>query len=196
MDSHLYPYRDIVKLLQKWEKGLERENAPEIQKLRQFEVKTLCDALSDIFAYAETDLRLTALDALPFIVPAQEMTGLLIGCLSDPRSSVRWTACKIFQRCPDPEAIPNLIHLLEQDENPTVRFMAAELLCEFGDERALAALSNVVENDSGKDYEGRTVAEAAREAINSIQERMKAAKDLSPTSSQASTLHQHTDESG
>jgi hypothetical protein len=168
MDSHLYPYRDIVKLLQKWEKGLEKENAPEIQELRQY-----CDALSAIFMSADMDLRLTALDALPYIVPRQEMTGLLIGCLSDPRSSVRWTACKIFQRYPDPQIIPTLIYLLEQDDNPTVRFMAADLLCEFGDERALASLSFAVENDSGKDYEGRAVADAAREAIASIRERMK-----------------------
>jgi hypothetical protein len=176
MDSHLYPYRDIVKLLQSWEKGLEQENAPELKALRQNNVKTICDAVSAIFMFAEVDLRLTTLDALPYIVPREELTSLLIACLSDPRSSVRWTACKILQRYPDSEVIPTLIHLLEQDDNPTVRFMAADLLCEFGDERALAALANAVENDSGRDYEGRAVADAAREAIDSIQERMKATK--------------------
>jgi len=178
MDGHLYPYKDIVKLLQKWEKGLEKENAPEIQELRQYDVKTICDALSAIFMSADTDLRLTALDALPYIVPRQEMTGLLIACLSDPRSSVRWTACKTFQRFPDPQVIPTLIYLLEQDENPTVRFMAADLLCEFGDERALESLSFAADNDLGKDYEGRTVADAAREAIASIRERMKSVKQI------------------
>jgi|WetSurMetagenome_2_1015567.scaffolds.fasta_scaffold401631_2 hypothetical protein len=179
MDSHLYPYRDIVRLLQEWEKGLEKEESPEILELRGYELKTLCEALSAIFAFAETDLRLTALDALPHIVPRQEMSNLLVGCLSDPRSSVRWTACKIFQRYPDPQAIPIFIRLLEQDDNPTVRFMAADLLCEFGDERALPALVYAIENDSGKDYEGRSVAEAAREAILSIQERMNAGKQPS-----------------
>lgn len=176
MDSHLYPYREIVKLLQKWEKDLEQENAPELLALRQYDVKTVCETLGAIFTFAETDLRLTALDALPYIVPPEEMTGLLLTCLSDPRSSVRWSACKLFQRYPDPQIIPSLIHLLETDENPTVRFMAADLLCEFGDERALPALLNVAESDPGKDYEGRAVAEAAREAIASIQERMKAAR--------------------
>lgn len=174
MDHHLYPYREIVRLLQKWEKGLEQENAPELLALRQYDQKTICDAVMAIFVFAEADLRLTTLDALPHIIPREEMTGLLIGCLSDPRSSVRWTACKLFQRYPDPQIIPTLIQLLEQDVNPTVRFMAADLLCEFGDERALAALLYAVENDLGKDYEGRAVAEAAREAIISIQKRMKA----------------------
>jgi HEAT repeat protein len=176
MDSHLYPYREIVKLLQQWERGLEQENAPELSQLCQYEVKTLCEAISAILMIAETDLRLTALDALPYIVPREMMTDLLVGCLSDPRSSVRWTACKLFQHYPDPQIIPNLIYLLGQDDNPTVRFMAADLLCEFGDESALPALANAVDNDPGKDYEGRAVADAAREAIASIQERMKAAK--------------------
>ena len=178
MDSHLYPYRDIVKLLRKWEKGLEKENAPEIQKLREYDLHTLHDALSAIFMSADTDLRLTALDALPYIVPRQEMTELLIGCLSDLRSSVRWTACKLFQRYPDPQVIPTLIYLLERDENPTVRFMAADLLCEFGDERALPSLSLAADNDTGQDYEGRTVADAAREAIASIHQRMKNEKPM------------------
>jgi hypothetical protein len=176
MDSHLYPYREIVKLLQKWEKDLEQENAPELLALRQYDVKTICETVSAIFMFAEADLRLTALDALPYIVPREEMTGLLLSCLSDPRSSVRWSACKLFQRYPDPQIIPSLIQMLETDENPTVRFMAADLLCEFGDERALPALLNAAENDPGKDYEGRAVADAAREAIASIQERMKAAR--------------------
>jgi HEAT repeat protein len=176
MDSHLYPYREIVRLLQKWEKDLEQENAPELHALCQYDVKTLCESVSAIFRFAEPDLRLTALDALPYIVPREEMTGLLLRCLSDPRSSVRWSACKLFQRYPDPQIIPSLIHMLETDENPTVRFMAADLLCEFGDERALPALLNAAENDTGKDYEGRAVADASREAIASIQERMKAAR--------------------
>jgi hypothetical protein len=177
MDSHLYPYRDIVELLQKWEKGLEQENAPELTAIRQKnDVKTICDAAAAIFMFSDVDLRLTTLDALPFIVPLEELTSLLTACLSDPRSSVRWTACKMFQRYPDPEVIPTLIQLLEQDDNPTVRFMAADLLCEFGDERALPALSMAVDNDRGRDYEGRAVADAAREAIDSILERMKTRK--------------------
>ena len=179
MDSHLYPYREFINLLQKWERGLEQENAPEILALRQYDARTICDAMSAILMFAEADLRLTALDALPHIVPREEMTGLLINCLSDPRSSVRWTACKLFQRFPDPQIIPILILLLEHDENPTVRFMAADLLCEFGDERALPALSNAAENDIGKDYEGRAVADAAREAIASIQQRIKATRQKS-----------------
>jgi HEAT repeat protein len=177
MDSPLYPYREIVELLQKWERGLEQENAPELQKLRQNDVKTISEAMRAILMFAEADLRLTALDALPYLIPPEEMTGLLIGCLADPRSSVRWTACKLFQRYPDPQIIPTLIHMLEQDDNPTVRYMAADLLCEFGDEQALPALLHVIENDTGRDYEGRPVAEAARDAIASIQERMKAARE-------------------
>jgi HEAT repeat protein len=176
MDSHLYPYREIVDLLQRWEKDLEQENAPELQALRHYDVNTMCEAISAIFMFGDADLRLTTLDALPFITPREAMTDLLIRCMSDPRSSVRWTACKLFQRYPDPQIIPNLIHMLEQDDNPTVRFMAADLLCEFGDERALTALSQAAENDTGEDYEGRAVADAAREAIVSIRERMRTAK--------------------
>lgn len=176
MDSQLYPYRDIIRLLQKWENGLELEQAPELPALRQYELQTLCDAISTIFAFADADLRLTAIDALPYLVPREIMTGLLVPCLADPRSSVRWTACKVFQRYPDPQIVPHLIEMLQRDENPTVRFMAADLLCEFGDERALPALTQAAETDTGQDYEGRTVADAAREAIASIQERTEATR--------------------
>jgi HEAT repeat protein len=176
MDSQLYPYREIINLLEKWEKEFEQEQSPEILALRQYDDITICEALSAIFMFAEADLRLTALDALPHIVPRERMTGLLIQCLGDPRSSVRWSACKLFQRYPDPQIIPVLIQLLEQDDNPTVRYMAADLLCEFGDEQALAALTQAAAADAGRDYEDRAVADAAREAIASIRERSRAAR--------------------
>jgi HEAT repeat protein len=66
-----------------------------------------------------------------------------------------------------------MIQVLENDENPHVRVVAADVLCEIGDAKALPALAHAAEQDTGKNYEGRTVAQAAREAIATIEERLK-----------------------
>ncbi len=172
MDDHLAPYTDILLLLRQWENGLQKENAPQLLQLRQFDLTEISSAISAILAFADVDMRLIAVEALPHIVPLDVMIELLIPALADTRSSVRWSVCKIFERYPDPRVVQAIIGVLQTDENPHVRVVAADVLCEIGDVQALAALSYAAEHDLEKNYEGRTVASAAGEAMASIQERM------------------------
>ena len=55
--------------------------------------------------------------------------------------------------------------------DPDVRVVAAEALHSIGDERALPAPVNAEKHDKGKDYEDRTVANAAHEATAAIKKR-------------------------
>ena len=173
MDDHLAPYADILMLLRQWNEGLQQREAPQIHLLRQYEVTEIVEAMSAILVFAEAEMRLTAMEALPYIVPLEAMVDLLVPCLSDARSSIRWSICKLFGQYPDPRATLSMIEVLQSDENPHVRVVAADALCEIGDARALPALLHAAEHDREKNYEGRTVAQAASEAIASIKERMK-----------------------
>jgi HEAT repeat protein len=171
MDSQLTPYQDIVNLIRQWEAKLELEDAPQIRKLREYDLQTLCSAITAIFVREDADTRLSTIDVVPLIIPPDQIFDLLMPCLFDERSSVRWATCKTLRRYPDARMILTIVKLLQEDKNPSVRVLAADLLCEFGDEQALDALSYAATHDVDKDFEGRSVAEAAREAIDSIHER-------------------------
>ena len=54
-----------------------------------------------------------------------------------------------------------------------MRVVAVDVLCELGDASAIPALLEAIKFDTGRNYDGRTVADAAREAVASIEERMK-----------------------
>ena len=177
MNTNLKPYVKILDLIQQWTDRhgpdcLDIDNMPETKALREYDAHELTLAMSTILTYAELDTRMQAIDVLPYIVPCDVMIDLLIPCLSDPSPDIRWTACESFHGNPDPRAVLPLVRVLEKDKDPDVRLVAAEALSSVGDERALPALDYAVEHDKGKDYEDRTIANAAQEAIAEIGKRL------------------------
>lgn len=173
MDNHLESYLEIVSLLRQWGEGPACVDACEIDALRQFDVETLKGAISSIFISGNAQIRIYAIDALPYIVPREVMVELLLPRLHDERAVIRWLSCKMFQRYPDPQAMIPLMEVLQMEKNPDTRVIAAEVLGEIGDKQAIPVLSNAVKSDKGKDFEGRTVAATARVAIAEIKERSK-----------------------
>lgn len=174
MNDHLEPYVDIMLLLRQWDDGLQQAETSSLIQLRQYDPQDISSALSAILRYAEDDMRLIAVDAAPHLVPREVMIDLLLPGLSDARSSVRWSICKVFQKNPDPRVIQPVLSVLQMDENPHVRVAAIDVLCEVGDAQSLPVLAYAMEHDRGENYEGRTVAQAAEEAIAAIQKRIKA----------------------
>lgn len=172
MNDHLALYADILLLLQQWNEGLQQPEAPQILLLRQYDVAEISRAISAILTFAEAETRLIAVEVLPHIVPRDVMIDLLLFALADERSSIRWSVCKLFERYPDPRVVFPIMDVLQNDDNSHIRVVAADVLCEIGDARAIPALSHAVEHDTGKNFDGRTVAQAAREAIAAIQTRM------------------------
>jgi hypothetical protein len=84
------------------------QDAPELLAIRQYDQRIICDAVAAIYAYADAEIKLVAIEALPYIVPPNEIYELLLPCLFDDRSSVRWTAGRLFRKYPDQRLIPDL----------------------------------------------------------------------------------------
>jgi HEAT repeat protein len=81
---------------------------------------------------------------------------------------MRWTVCGLLSRHGDERAVEPLIQVLLSDDWPDIRMLAADVLGEIGDRRALEALHYAEQHDLGVDYENRTVRDAASEAISAI----------------------------
>jgi hypothetical protein len=178
MNASLAPYSEIINALVQWANNrnadnMENEKAPEILKLQEYDEPEISKALSAILAFAEPEIRLHAIDALPYLVSRDVMIELLIPSLSDPSPGIRWTVCEVFHGYPDSRVVLPLANVLENDPEPDVRVVAAEALFAVGDERAIPALILAKAHDNGKDYEDRTVAHAAGEAIIAIEKRVQ-----------------------
>jgi HEAT repeat protein len=173
MNLHLEPYNDIVNLLRRWGDGFKDQNAPEILTLRQYDAEQITKAMSVILTFAEEEIRFHAVDAIPNLVSGDVVIDLLLPYLEDPNPMLRWVLCELFPGFPDPRVVLPLTKLLEDDVDPDVRVVAAEALFRVGDERAIPALAYAAEHDDGKDFEGRTVSYAARQALAAIEKRTK-----------------------
>ncbi len=90
--------------------------------------------------------------------------------LHDSDDGVRGYICQILGASRRREAAPLLIETLMHDPDGTDRLVAARGLGYIGDAAAVPALSAAMKGDSGVDYEGRPVKEAAAEAIRRIEQ--------------------------
>jgi HEAT repeat protein len=124
-----------------------------------------------ILAQANAAMRFAAMDALRFVAPDDVVAELLLPYLNDANSNVRWTICDLLFRNSDSRVILPLVRVLLEDTDSNVRLMAAEALVMIGDARAIPALEYAAAHDLGKDYEDRSIADTAREALLAIQAR-------------------------
>ena len=173
MQSLLHAYSEIVRLLQQWGEGQEGADASELVALRRYDVETLKKAISSIFTSGNAQLRIYAIEAIPYLVPRELMIELLIPCLHDERVVVRWKSCKMLQQHPAPRATMPLMELLRKEKNPDIRVVAADALGKIGNTQAISVLTDAIKNDKGKDFGGKSVAKIARVSIAAIKERMK-----------------------
>jgi len=95
----------------------------------------------------------------------------LISALRYPDESVRERAAVVLGQIGAP-AVESLIAALH-DPDACVRWYEVEALGRTGDARALPELERVAQEDTGKTPWGESVADAAREAIARIRERME-----------------------
>lgn len=70
-----------------------------------------------------------------------------IDFLDHKNSSRRATCCYTLGDYPDPRAIAALCAALRNDPNPTIRYIAATALMNYGDDTALAALTYAYDHD-------------------------------------------------
>ena len=148
-------------------------SAPEIAALNSVPADQVVPILSSIFD-KETDL----------IVKSRAYHALMgingydkVGFLRDifERSSVDWqifncTSLSCFQ---DPRAIQMLCSAALKNQDPDVRYVAADSLGALGDDTAVETLESVQKHDLGVDFEGFRIAEAARSSIVKIKSRLE-----------------------
>lgn len=160
---------DIFDLLHK----TPETRAVAIAKLRAFERQETMRELGELFAHENQD---TVCDAarITMMLDSKQGTKAVVSLMKHPSGTVRWCACSLFHdyasACDlgDGVVLKELVNALLADQKDNVRLMAADALGNIGDLAALPALQHAAENDKGEDWEGRTVADAARRAIERI----------------------------
>lgn len=128
----------------------------------------ISSALKEVF-YAATDktiqsrafdaiLKLNSYDPVEFLIEVFDLC------------SFEWkdASCKRLASQKDSRAILKLCDILMNDDNPDIRYNAAESLGEVGDMIALGYLEHARTNDTGTDYEGFPISDVAEDSINKI----------------------------
>jgi HEAT repeat protein len=123
--------------------------------------------------YPDPEVRYRAANAMASIDP-YSCPKLLLPFLNDPDYHIRMEVCGriynygyIYHENFD-EAILPLTGILRHDAEVSVRLIAAHALRVLGDKRAIPALQWAQEHDDGEDWEGRSVRDAAVEAMEEI----------------------------
>lgn len=105
--------------------------------------------------------------------PSLDTVGFLIDIFT--RAPVDWKTaiCDELAAFHDPRAVKMLCSVLLTASNPNVRYAAAEALAINGDGSAIDALTYIAQHDRGKDFEGFSVADAARDALQQVRSRLR-----------------------
>jgi HEAT repeat protein len=88
--------------------------------------------------------------------------------LDDGDILVRELACRVLGDTADPRLTTRFCLLLREEPDPATRLIVATALGRWGTEEAIPALLACEEADEGADYEGRTVRQAAYDALVEI----------------------------
>jgi HEAT repeat protein len=162
--------QDILGLLRSFHSFERREKEHAISVLQSLDRKPTAESLLRVLGNGDVELRCDAAEALMWIDPKQG-TEIVLSLLSDLDATVRWNACGLLYDFGDHRATPRLVEVLRDDAESDVRLIAAHALGRVGDLSAVPFLRHAARVDTGQDYEGRRVSEAAQEAIESIQRR-------------------------
>ncbi|MBZ9751737.1 HEAT repeat domain-containing protein [Deinococcus sp. HMF7604] len=85
----------------------------------------------------------------------------------------RCAVCDKLRELPGEASSALLTRVLLSDEDPDVRWSAADALATVGTENALPVLLHVSVHDRGQDYEGFLVADAAHRAFQAVRRRLQ-----------------------
>jgi HEAT repeat protein len=174
-------WTDVLELLRKllvYDLDVQQNARQQLYRLdREPTIRVLSAVLADENP-EDPELRYRAAGLLARLDPKRAAT-LLIPCLKsrDPLmrseacgllSTMRSEACGLLSTCDDQEATVPLMDVMRNDPKASTRMLAAFALGKVGDRRAITALQWVEQHDSGTDWEGRHVSDAATDAIREI----------------------------
>jgi len=138
------------------------------QELIELDQRILVEILSKIIN-TEVDAEVLAY-AAELIVDSddKEKAHRILPLIRFADPALRQHVCGLLGNCNDDLAIDPLVERLQKDESVDVRIAAAYALGKIGNKRALKVLNWAKDHDFSADFEGRTVSEISRMAIDEI----------------------------
>jgi HEAT repeat protein len=144
---------------------LEREQA--IEEFDRLDRGAAFLALAQLLDDRDANTRGWAVEML-FRIDADAAVPLVLPRLHDKDAGIRWYVCGFFTQFLDRRAVADLIELVVNDPEPSVRVIACDALASIGDASALPALAHAKEVDEGVDELRCSVRVAASTAIKCI----------------------------
>lgn len=129
----------------------------------------LLTELEPILHHPDPEIRCDVIELLLLIRPSATID-LVLPMLADPIDFVRNCVCQEleFNEFYSTKALEPLINSLLHDPFGDVRYRAALLLGEIGDDRPMQALEWTVANDKGENYEGDLIKARAEWALKEL----------------------------
>lgn len=144
--------------------GEERDRV--LRKWQVAEWNVVVAKLHEFMKGPDPDSRGHAAEAL-LRINREEAIELVLHLLTDPDPGVRWHLCGLMYDRGDHRATNGLVSVLLHDTETFVRLIAADALGKIRAPAAIPALQDAAHNDNAE-WQGRTVADAARKAIERI----------------------------
>ncbi|KAB2902998.1 MAG: HEAT repeat domain-containing protein [Anaerolineae bacterium] len=162
-------HSEVENLIQRLSVNQTISSEAALEELLSVDRQQLIYVLTKLLASDDIELRMWELSC--FVIIKLDLAlgiRLLLPFLSSTNIDKRWYVTGLLGRYGNNEVVEPLINLLEHEPIPEVRNLAAFSLGKLGDKRALKILQFIKEHDDSKDYEGRSIADTARQAIESI----------------------------
>ena len=160
---------EIIKLLKHYQKNYVSSKTATAELLAKFDHIALFKIISE---YMDDD----SMGRFEWIIGINvlcrinrvEANKRFISALQVDDADKRFRIVKLLGSCGTEHIVPTLITMLKDDPEEGIRFMIADTLGAIGDLRALDMLEWSLENDTGTNHEGTSVAYVARKAIERI----------------------------
>ncbi len=133
---------------------------------RRFSIRCLESLLDD----SNLETVCNAAETLVFL-EREKSIPRLAKLLEHEDEGVRGAACRFLSRLPSSEGEALLVKKLQEDASSNVRYIAADALGSIGDAVAVEALRQIIDTDTGRNFEGRSVSGCAQGAIQEITKR-------------------------
>lgn len=164
--AHTRNYQLVLELLQHLHSLDDNLYSGAIDTLRR-DSQAVEPVLVEFLTSSTVQVRCDASKAIRLINPSRAVE-YLKPLLYDENRTVRSHTCGVLYDIGDSRAVPDLIQVLQSDQEGNVRYAAAIALGKIGDRRALPALQWAAENDSGLNAHDSPVSLAAQQAIGWI----------------------------
>jgi HEAT repeat protein len=141
------------------------------------------DRIRELFSKADRTLTVPSLEGLLdnhdldavcnaaeilLFLEGQKAIRIIAKLLEHEDEAVRGAACRILSGLRSAEVIALLVKRLQIDPAGGVRYVAADCLKDIGDMSVIEALRQCEKNDTGCNFEDRSVSDCARKAIEVI----------------------------